>query len=784
MNLLTVGQCNTRKLFCRESNDMSSSNLRVNGLLSVVIFVVATIWLWNDYQNTLKLSAIQQANVAQLLETHTSHVISNADAVLDRVGDEIQDHAIMGEGADRRWQVLGEIAKKLPVSGRLWLYRPDGSAVMASHLRHSSNNANDREYFNAQKAPGAGLFIGETVVGKTTGKKVFNLSRRINAPDGSFGGVIMAAIDIDVFIQVVSELNLGQSAAYALVRNDGAVIMRYPDAGATGRRYNLRTQTEVAKAPVGFISTVSSIDGVERLLAYRKHPTLPLTVVVSLSRDEVLAPWRQRALMMGGGLGVLLLAAGYLAWVAHQATRRELRAVMRMQKVLNTVGDGICGLDAQGSIAFINPAGARLLGAHPDALTGKNFHDTAHRIAPSDASSDAPQCPIRNLIERGGETQGTESFYTQSGKQFVADYTATCVDDLDGQPGVVLAFRDVSAMVAAQNSLQRQKEFVITILDSLSEHIAVIDSRGIITAVNSAWRNFAAANGAAGAPEVAVGANYLDTCAKAAELFQSEDAAKALAGIKAVLARERPEFSQEYPCHAPDQQRWFLQQALPLGGEQPGAVIIHQDVTTRKVEESAQLLAQQQLEIRLNQAAERQLRLQDQANRDQLTGINNRRYFDEVMPRELSVAQRDGYPLVVIMLDLDHFKRVNDTHGHAAGDEVLKALAGLLKSRARENDIICRYGGEEFVVTMTRMSAERAWQRIESWRNALADLPVVYGDLVIQVTFSAGMTEFPEDGAELATLLKHADEALYRAKANGRNRVCVFTRQPPAASTA
>lgn len=759
---------------------MSANNIRVNGLLSLVIVLAASVWLWHDYQNTLRLTAAQQADVARLLETHMAHVIGNVDAVLDRVADEIRDHALMGEGAEQRWPQLGEIAKKLPVSGRLWLYRADGSAVMASHLRHSTNNASDREYFNAQKTPGVGLFVGETVIGKTTGNKVFNISRRINAPDGAFGGVMMAAIDIDVFVQAVSALELGRTATYAVVRDDGAVIMRYPDAGASGRRFHSIVQAQVAKAPVGTFTAVSSVDGFERLVAYRKHLDLPLTVLVSQGHSEVLAPWRQRALLIGGGLSVLLLAAAYLTWVAHKATQRERRAVMRMQKVLDTVGDGICGLDAQGNIAFINPAGARLLDTRPEQLTGKNFYKATHSQPPDDASRTTSEHQFLDPLAPGVESQRAELFHTPSGKTFTAEYTATCVDDLDGQPGVVLAFRDVSTLVAAQDALRRQNAFVLSIFDALSELIAVIDAQGMITAVNSAWRQNAAHNGAANSPQVAVGANYLDICAKVADFSQPDDAARALAGIKAVLAGELPEFSLEYPCHAPDQKRWFLQQALPLGGEQRGAVIIHQNITARKRDESAHQLAQRQLELRLNQAAERQLKLLDQANRDPLTGINNRRYFDEIMPRELAAAQASGDPLVVVMLDLDHFKRVNDTHGHAAGDEVLKALARLLKSRAREDDIICRYGGEEFVVTMTRMSTEHAWQRIESWRNALADLPIPYGDLVIQVTFSAGMTEFPEDGTDLATLLRHADEALYRAKASGRNRVSVFTRQSSA----
>ena len=159
---------------------------------------------------------------------------------------------------------------------------------------------------------------------------------------------------------------------------------------------------------------------------------------------------------------------------------------------------------------------------------------------------------------------------------------------------------------------------------------------------------------------------------------------------------------------------------------------------------------------------------------DPLTGIYNRRYLDETLPRELSRAKRDAAAVAVIMLDLDHFKRVNDEFSHAAGDEVLKLLAKLLKNGSRESDMICRYGGEEFVVIMPNMSAELALERVESWRRELQGTTVRFGDFNIQVTLSAGIADYPAHGDTPGLLLARADEALYRAKHEGRNRISVY----------
>lgn len=173
-------------------------------------------------------------------------------------------------------------------------------------------------------------------------------------------------------------------------------------------------------------------------------------------------------------------------------------------------------------------------------------------------------------------------------------------------------------------------------------------------------------------------------------------------------------------------------------------------------------------ELTRNRAA-----LQDLATRDPLTGLYNRRFLDEVMPRELARALRDGTPLAVIMLDLDHFKKVNDVHGHAAGDEVLKTFATLLKTGVRESDLICRYGGEEFIAIMPNMDADQALERAESWRKQLEETRVVHDGFDISVTMSAGIATFPKHCQSANQLFSRADEMLYKSKQDGRNRISV-----------
>jgi len=130
--------------------------------------------------------------------------------------------------------------------------------------------------------------------------------------------------------------------------------------------------------------------------------------------------------------------------------------------------------------------------------------------------------------------------------------------------------------------------------------------------------------------------------------------------------------------------------------------------------------------------------------------------------------------LAIVMLDIDLFKTVNDQFGHAAGDEVLKALAELFKRSSRESDLICRYGGEEFVAVMPNMSADQAMERAEFWRRQLKDLSVDHAGARIGITLSAGVAVFPEHGNSPGVLIARADEMLYKSKQAGRNRISVY----------
>ncbi len=162
-----------------------------------------------------------------------------------------------------------------------------------------------------------------------------------------------------------------------------------------------------------------------------------------------------------------------------------------------------------------------------------------------------------------------------------------------------------------------------------------------------------------------------------------------------------------------------------------------------------------------------------EASTDSLTGLYNRTYLARRFEAELRRARNYMAPLSVLILDIDHFKKVNDTYGHPAGDAILKKLAEIIRKFTRASDFVVRYGGEEFVVVMTASNQDQAVQYIDQLREkvAAAEFSVPGHGSPLKITISAGVSSFPDDGQATSELLKAADQALYAAKTGGRNRV-------------
>lgn len=455
--------------------------------------------------------------------------------------------------------------------------------------------------------------------------------------------------------------------------------------------------------------------------------------------------------------------------------------------------------------------------------------------------------------------------------------------------------------------MERRLELDQSVLGSLSAHIAVLNPAGAIVAVNDAWINFARENGNPPESSIGIGADYVAVCRQSAA--EGDDvAAEALAGILTVIDGNRSRFTLEYPCHSPDQMRWFTLSVTPLT-DGKGVVVSHEDITARRIaedelrdsherleqrvrERTAELervnavlreeIAQRTaVEARLRQAAtvfessneaiiiadqayrilavngafvrmsgydadevvgrdlfldrsdhhddvfydsilmslrdsgqwqgeiwnrrnsgeaypawknisrvsdesgtavsyvaafsdisdikDAEARLYRLAYHDPLTDLANRQMFASQLGVAIERARRHQQRIALLFLDIDNFKLINDTLGHAAGDELIQSVASRLRRTVRGEDIVARWGGDEFVILVEELAnAQDAALLAGKLMVALAEPARVSNDDV-NTSVSVGISLYPDDAETVDDLIKMADAAMYHAKECGRN---------------
>jgi len=299
------------------------------------------------------------------------------------------------------------------------------------------------------------------------------------------------------------------------------------------------------------------------------------------------------------------------------------------------------------------------------------------------------------------------------------------------------------------------------LIEALSVAV-LIHNRGRIIYVNQAFLKLFRAS----APAEVIGLRITDYVAP--ELLAAIGERE-----RAMVAENRPVPSLEFNLRCLDGTHvTVVSTPMPMiYNEKPVILTALYDITERKRQEIELQKAHLLLKNNYHQIEQLQIKLKEQAIRDPLTGLYNRRYLEESTDRELSRAHREGFAIGAIMIDIDRFKRINDRYGHKAGDLVIQSLATLLGGVIRAEDIACRYGGEEFLLILPKAGKEIAAARADQLRRAFAEIKTGYDGNVLQAEISLGVAAYPDDGITLEEVIKAADQAMYRAKSLGRNRV-------------
>ncbi len=321
-------------------------------------------------------------------------------------------------------------------------------------------------------------------------------------------------------------------------------------------------------------------------------------------------------------------------------------------------------------------------------------------------------------------------------------------------PRLVSALLHALQRHSAEIESDRYLQLARGLLDALESPTCAVNGDSVIVALNESWSQFMTAN--EGVPTTCgEGTNYLAACQQVAKTSPEFADAEAVAtGLRDVLARRLTRFQHEYPCHSPSEQRWFSVRITPaeIAGTH-GAVINHVDVSAmHRV----------------------QTELSHQTMHDDLTGLPNRLLLNDRLDQALKDADRRHSRVGVVFLDLDHFKRVNDSLGHTSGDDLIVQVTERLRKQIRSADTLCRYSGDEFVIVWRDLSTSAETDLLSQRLTEAFTEPFALGHVPVSVTASIGIAvgQHPQSSAGL---LQAADMAMYEAKRLGRNCVYLFS---------
>jgi diguanylate cyclase (GGDEF)-like protein/PAS domain S-box-containing protein len=404
---------------------------------------------------------------------------------------------------------------------------------------------------------------------------------------------------------------------------------------------------------------------------------------------------------------------------------------------------GILQIDGKGAVQLLNPMAAQLLMPVGRTPVIGNLFDTLERCAPD----------LRNLVSSYAQLRGRIC----SSRRLLVDNpgddarSLSCTMLKTSADCIMVMLDDVTEQVANERRLKQADSWMAAIISNVNDFACFsLDVDGFINSWNQS-----------GVKQTGFTAE--DALGGTLDLFRA--ASERVPGQMLDhldTARREGWHLHEDRCHTGKGESFWCQILITAlkedNGQIPGFSVVLRDVTERKMtsDELRRLLTT-----------------------DHLTGAANRSRFFEMAAVELALWQRYGRPMSLIMLDADHFKQVNDTFGHAAGDVVLRAFVACSKLMLRSVDLLARFGGEEFIVLLPGTDASGAADL--AWRicKAIAVEPIAYESTLIPLTVSIGCASMGAEIQTLDELLKAADTALYRAKKLGRNRVCSHT---PAAS--
>ncbi len=688
-------------------------------------------------------------NLARAFAEHSLASFQRVDFVLhDLRRAWLADPRRFADAVTRNQALMGDIAFQVAVIGADG--RLDFSNLSASGERI---DLSDREHFRVPREQALRgedrLFVSRPLKGRVSGKWSIQIVRPVIDADHRFRGVLVVSVDPEFFASFYRSVELGPGAAIVMVRGSGEILSRGPELEGSIGQVLTATPYLAPDAPLsGTFRRQAQVDRTERIYGFHRESRIGVVLVVGLAAAEVLGPLRQKQRWEWLGLGALSLVLLALVLAIRRAQVRQARSQQalaaserRFRALFESLTEAVFVLDAQGRQLMAHlPAGSGLAAG---AASGPQ-HGTLAALFPAEAMSRLERA--RAQMMRDGVPQELD-FRSEAGAMS-REFSATLSPmkgDADGPDGLVLVVRDVTAERAAAES----QRIAATTFES-QEGTMITDGKGTILRVNHAFSELTgyAAEEVVGRTPAVLRSGRHDT-----DFYRALWRTLLDDGYWQGELWNRRKSGELYPA-------WLRISAVrDTAGQTTHYVGAFADISERKEAEN---------------------RIRSLAFYDPLTSLPNRRLLLDRLGQALAAGQRQQAYGALLYLDLDHFKMLNDTRGHDAGDDLLVQVAARLRATVRGEDTVSRLGGDEFVVLLENLhpsaviAARRAEQVAEKVRRALTQpFALAGGDYTLSP--SIGISLFRGHDSDVQTLLKQADMALYEAKAHGRNCIRFFS---------
>ena len=742
------------------------------GLIGLAVFAVgATIMALRE--DALRDARNDTANIATVLAEQTERSVQAIDIVTSDIGDRLGN--VGGEIAPDAFlellrsrathDLLVERLGHLPQTDFMALIDRDGRVANSSRRWPAIyNDVSQRDYYTyAKDSKSRRLYISDLVRNRLSDERNIFFSKRISGPSGEFLGVVLTGIKLSYFQHIYNSITSLRNQSFLFSRTDGSVLVRHPNSEELARQ-NIPEASEwythVMQGGGNFRSP-GLFDNTPLLVAVRPLQGYPLVVNVSVSEQAILASWRHRSILIAIGTGLALLCSLLLLYALnHQfaqlaASRSSLlerearlaeksheleQANTRIDTAIDTMVQGLVMFDANGRLVVCNTRFNELYNLSPEdtkpGLTLREVMELRKKTGTMPADIDTHIALVQKSMQ-AGETR-TQIVDFPDGRTF-------CITNRpSGDGGWVATHEDITERQSAEKELVRARNMLGAVVENIPEMLLVKEAKsGRYIFINRAGESF-------------LGASKDEVIGKTtAELHPPERAAIIIARDRAALQSGHLTVDTLTFQSLTGQAREVISKRIAIrgsDGEQEYLMNVVEDVTERRRNES---------------------RIEHLAHHDSLTDLPNRAALKIHLAKALEGASETGDKFAVLCVDLDRFKEVNDLYGHAAGDSVLLEITRLMKE-ACGDAFLARLGGDEFMAICVDGAMPAA-------ATALAQslIAAVSGDIDcegrrVNIGMSVGIAMYPSDGSDSVTLIRNADAALYRAKAEGRGEIRFF----------